>query len=224
MPMKGSGTAADWRTIDQFDGGVGWLAHPDEEMQRASHALVEDGEVWLVDPVDVPDLDDFLADLGEVAGVAVLLDRHKRDAATVAARHDVPVVLPRALRAIRDEFDAPVEVTAGPIAGHQQITVLKNRFWREVALFDPHERTLLVPEAVGTVDYFCAPDESLGVHPMLRAVPPRDALGNLDPDRLLVGHGEGIETDATGALAEALRRSRTGMLSLYGNVLRNRLG
>lgn len=224
MPMKGSGPAADWREIDRYGDGVGWMAHPEEEMQRASHALVEDGEVWLVDPVDVPDLDDFLADLGDVAGVAVLLDRHKRDAARIANRHDVPVVLPRALRAIRDDFDAPVEVTAGPIAGLQQITVLKNPFWREVALFDPDEKTLVVPEAVGTVDYYCAPGESLGVHPMLRAFPPRDALGSLDPERLLVGHGEGILTDAAGELARALRGSRSRMPSLYGSILRARLG
>lgn len=224
MPMKGSGPAADWREIDRFDDGVGWMAHPEEEMQRASHALIEDDEVWLVDPVDVPDLDDFLADLGDVAGVAVLLDRHKRDAARIANRHDVPVVLPRALRAIRDDFDAPVEVTAGSIAGLQQITVHKNPLWREVALFDPDEKTLLVPEAVGTVDYYCAPGESLGVHPMLRAFPPRDALGSLDPERLLVGHGEGILTDAAGELARALRGSRSRMLSLYGSILRNRLG
>lgn len=224
MPMKGSDPAADWREIDSFDRGVGWIAYPDEEMQRASHALLKDGEVWLIDPVDVPGLDDFLADLGPVAGVAVLLDRHKRDAARIANRHEVPVVLPRSLRAIRDDFDAPVEVTAGPIAGFRQITVLKNRFWREVALFDPDEKTLVVPEAVGTVDYFLAPGESLGVHPMLRAFPPRDALGNLDPDRILVAHGEGIETDATGRLAEALRGSRSRMLSLYGGVLRDQLG
>lgn len=224
MPMKGSDPAADWREIDRFDRGVGWIAHPDEEMQRASHALLEDGQVWLIDPVDVPGLDDLMADLGEVAGVAVLLDRHKRDAARIANRHDVPIVLPRSLRAIRDDFDAPVEVTAGPIAGFRQIRVLKNRFWREVALFDPDERILLVPEAVGTVEYFRAPGESLGVHPMLRAFPPRDALGNLDPDRILVGHGEGIETDATGRLAEALRGSRSRMFSLYGRVLRTRIG
>lgn len=221
MPMKGSEPPADWREIDRFDGGVGWIAYPEERMQRASHALIEDDEVWLVDPVDVPDLDDFLAEFGEVAGVAVLLDRHKRDAAAIANRHDVPVVLPRALRSVRDDVDAPVEVTAEPIAGLQQITVVKNPLWREVALFDPDEKTLVVPEAVGTVEYFLASGESVGVHPMLRGFPPRDALGGLDPERLLVGHGEGVLTDAAGELARALRGSRSRMFSLYGKVLRN---
>jgi len=199
------------------------LAYPDERMERASHALVEDDQVWVVDPVDVPDLDEFLAELGEVAGVVVLLDRHKRDASEIARRHDVSVVLPRALRAIRDDFAAPVEVTAGSIAGFQQITVVKNPFWREVALFDPDEKTLLVPEAVGTAPYYLAPGERLGVHPMLRALPPRDALGNLDPDRILVGHGEGITSDATRELERALRGSRRQMVSLYGSILRDRL-
>lgn len=31
-----------YRLIDDFDGGVGWLAHPDEDGQRASHAVVGD--------------------------------------------------------------------------------------------------------------------------------------------------------------------------------------
>jgi len=41
MPMKadGSTTLAE---IDRFDGGVGWIAYPDETMQRASHALQTD--------------------------------------------------------------------------------------------------------------------------------------------------------------------------------------
>src|SRR5699024_3715660 len=83
MPMKDTGRT-DLVTIDRFDGGVGWLAHPDERMQRASHALSTDDGVWLVDPVDADGLDDLLAEEGDVAGVVILLDRHKRDAARLA--------------------------------------------------------------------------------------------------------------------------------------------
>ena len=34
------------------DWGLGWIADEPPAMQRASHALVHEGGVWLVDPVD----------------------------------------------------------------------------------------------------------------------------------------------------------------------------
>jgi len=37
-------------------------------MERAFHALVDDGRVWLVDPLDGPEMEDAAA-LGEPAGV-----------------------------------------------------------------------------------------------------------------------------------------------------------
>src|SRR5262249_50199770 len=79
------------------------------------------------------------------------------------------------------------------------------RPWREVALWWPGERTLACGDAVGTARYFCAGDERLGVHPLLRLRPP-----GLDvhPDVILCGHGPGIFSDADAALREALRTSR----------------
>ena len=51
MPMKG-GDSDEYREIDRWDRGVGWIAHPGETMQRASHALVGDeGGLWVIDPV-----------------------------------------------------------------------------------------------------------------------------------------------------------------------------
>ena len=43
--------------------GFSWLPDPGELMQRACHAvrLGPDGEVWIVDPVDVPGLDERIA-------------------------------------------------------------------------------------------------------------------------------------------------------------------
>jgi hypothetical protein len=38
------------RFCDDLDGSFGWVV--DEFMQRCSHALVVDGRVWLIDPVD----------------------------------------------------------------------------------------------------------------------------------------------------------------------------
>ncbi|MFB6134127.1 MAG: hypothetical protein ABEJ55_03985 [Halanaeroarchaeum sp.] len=210
------------REIDRFRDGIGWIAKPDETMQRASHALVDDGAVWVIDPVDTPDLDDRLDEVGEVAGVVVLLDRHKRDAAMIATRHDVPVYLPRELRAIRDAFDASVQTFDTELAttGYRTIPIVTNRFWREVALYHESDRTLIVPEAVGTGSHFCAPGERLGVHPVLRPFPPRTALDGFEPERILVGHGEGVFDNATTALREPLDGARSRMIRVYATLVR----
>ncbi len=222
--MKGSGEATDWTTIDDADDGVGWLAYPEETMQRASHALTSDGEVWLVDPVDVPDLDDLVADRGEVAGVVTLLDRHKRDAAAIANRHDVSVYLPGPLSGVAADMDARTESFTGPLprTDYEPITVVDSFYWTEVALYDGS--TLVVPESLGTSSYFVTGGERLGVHPMRRIVPPRGPLGGLDPDRIRVGHGSGVDVDPGAALDDALRGSRKRMLKLYVETGMSALG
>jgi hypothetical protein len=224
MSMKGSGEATDWETIDESDAGFGWLPYPDEDMQRACHALAVDGDVWLVDPVDVPGLDDEIAAYGDVAGVLVGLDRHKRDAAAIADRHDVPVFLPAPLADVAADLDAPTETFTGTVPGtdYRTITVVDTFYWTEVAFWD--EETLLVPESVGTVAYMCAEGERLGVHPMRRAFPPRGPLGGLDPDHIRVGHGAGVTADPAAALDDALRGSRRRMLGLYTKIGMDAIG
>jgi hypothetical protein len=225
MPMKGDG-AGDPREANRWDGGVAWIAYPDEGMQRASVALESDGEVYLVDPVDAEGVEEIYDDLGTVAGVVVGLDRHKRDAATLADRHDVPVYVPEWMRdAVESDLQARVEGFESHLPGtdYRAIQVLNNRFWREVALYDPEAGTLVVPEAVGTAEYFLAGGERLGVHPMLRSTPPRRALGDCSPDRVLVGHGAGVEDDATETLRDALAGSRRRMPSLYAGIARSAL-
>jgi len=212
--------ATEFTEIDRFDGGVGWIAHPDEKMQRASHALEIDGEVWIIDPVDAEGLDELFAEFGDVAGVVVTLDRHKRDAAEIANRHGVHVYLPEFFEGVSEELDAPVvrfDTELGD-TGLEARTVVDNRFWQEVALYNPDDGTLLVPESVGAADYFLVGSERLGVHPMRRAVPPRDVLGDLTPRRVLVGHGPGVMTGATAALDDALAGSRRRAPLLYAKT------
>lgn len=237
MPIKADGPA-ELRIVDRWDGGFGWLAHPEEELRRASHALVVDsaerssagsrtrsgdGEVWVVDPVDAPGLDDELAEHGDVAGVVVLLGRHTRDAEALANRHDVAVHVPGWMGNVEADLDATVLRFDRELGetDYRAIRVRNSSIppWREAALYDDAAGTLLVPEAVGTAPLFLASGERLGVHPMLRAFPPRDALGGLSPERVLVGHGEGVFDDAAGALREALDGSRRRALSLYGRTL-----
>jgi hypothetical protein len=210
--------------LDQWDGGISWTVD-DDTMHRTSHALVvpgDDGDaVWVVDPIDADGLDEELADLGEVAGVVLLLDRHKRDSAAVAARHDVPVYLPEALADVADDLDCDIETFRGTLPGTEfrTITLTNNSLWREVALYDKNAGTLVVPEAVGTAGLFTAPGERLGVHPGLRLLPPKAKLGGLRPDRILVGHGAGVFDDAPMALQEALRGSRRNAPKLYAGML-----
>ena len=220
MSFRADERATDFQEIDRFDGGVGWIAHPDEQMQRASHALAVDGEVWVIDPVDAAGIDDLFVAFGDVTGVVVTLDRHKRDAAAIADRHDVPVYLPEFFEGVTEEIDAAVARFDDELSdtGIRSLTVVDNRFWQEVALYNPADGTLVVPEAVGTVDYFLAGDEELGVHPALRLTPPRTALREVAPERVLVGHGAGVMDGAARALEDALSGSRTRAPRLYAST------
>jgi hypothetical protein len=223
MPMKGG--SPDLRVVGRFDAGLTWEAYPEEEMRRASHALAVDDEAWVVDPVDAPGLDDLLAEVGEagVAGVVVGLDRHKRDAATVARRHDAPVYVPDWMSGVVEDLgEVDVERFGRQLAdtGFETLTVRDSSIppWQEVGLFDGE--TLVVPEAVGTAPYYVARDERLGVHPMLRPVPPTRALSGLEPTRVLVGHGAPVLSEATPALRAALANARRNLPAAYARALR----
>ncbi|QCC50541.1 hypothetical protein [Halapricum salinum] len=224
MPMKGSGEAS-LREIDRYDGGVGWIAYPDEDMQRASHAVVgENGGVWVVDPVDAAGLDELLAEYGEVAGVVVLLDRHKRDAAAIATRHDVSVYVPDFMDAVAQELDAPVERVYTDLgeSGFGVHELIDNAFWKEAIMYGEHDDTLLVPEALGTAEYFLVGEERIGVHPALRLKPPK-RLRRFDPERVLVGHGAGIHEDAGEAIRTAFSGARRRTPRLYAKTVRSML-
>lgn len=173
----------------------------DEFLQRTSHALAVDGGVWLVDPVDEPELADRVRALGPPAGVLQLLDRHERGCAAWAGRFGIPV-----LRAWEGVGGAPFE----------PVPILRRRWWREAALWEPRTRTLVCAEALGTISLFLArDDERLGVHPGLRPFPPRRQLGALEPERILVGHGAGVDADAAEALRSALATARRRMPSAW---------
>ena len=177
------------RVVDELANGFGWIQ--DDREQRASHALAVDGRVWLFDVIDDPDLDAHVRELGEPAAVVQLLDRHQRDCRAVAQRLGVPHhVVPRQLP------ETPFELRP----------VVRLRFWREVALWWPERRILVVADAIGTIPFFCAGAEPAGVHPFLRLWPPRSLRG-LEPEHLLVGHGEGVHRHPT-VVGSALRTAR----------------
>jgi hypothetical protein len=211
VTIKESGRADD-PGVHHWDGGLTWLAHPGERMARASHALVVDGEAWVVEPVDVAGLDDWLADLGPVAGVVVLADYHRRDAAAVAGRHDVPMVLPETVAHLGEPIDAPVEPFAATLgaAGVEPVPLYGGLPWAEAALYDPASGTLAATETLVSGAHHALPGERLAVTPYVRLFPPRDALSGLAVDRVLSGHGEPVLSDAEAALEDALANARRG--------------
>jgi len=221
MSPEADETARDWRVIDEWDGGAGWMAHPEEAMRRASHVLDGPEGQWLVDPVDCDGLDEWIASRGDVRGVLVLLDRHTRDAAAIARRHDVPVHVPHFMDV---DVDAPAERVRRdlPDSEYGVHEVLDNRFWQEAVLYGEETDTLVVPEAVGTSHFFRTKAERLGVHPVLRLTPP-GKLRRLSPERVLVGHGTGVFRHATEALADGLAGSRRRTPRLFAGNLRELL-
>lgn len=216
----GDGNESQARIIDRWEGGFGWIAYPDEAMQRASHALVADDGVWVVDPVDWDGLDDRLAELGDVEGVCVVLDRHERDAATLARRHEVALHAPAWMNGVGGTLDRPVEPLNAAIGGYDVRRLVDNPLWQEAALYDGE--TLYTPESLGTATFFLAPGERVGVHPVLRLVPPAD-LADIHVERLLVGHGEGVFDDAGDAVADAVTYGRRRAPRLYVELLREYL-
>jgi len=174
----------------------------------ASHALLANGGVWIVDPTDGEGIEERIRALGEPAGVLQLLDRHNRACAAYAERLAVP------------HHRVPFEAV-GPF---QIVPIVRRKRWQEVALWWPERRVLVTADALGTVPhYFALGGERLGVHPLLRLTPPRQ-LGRLDPDHVLCGHGEGVHQRATEALRDALANSRRRLprlaVELPGSFLR----
>jgi hypothetical protein len=178
------------REIQAHDLGLTWTI--DEPMVRASHALADDGRVWLVDPVDEPAALERAAGLGEIVGVLQLLDRHGRDGAAIAERLGVPLdKVPGSLPG------TPFEVRP----------VLRLPVWKEVALWWPAKRGLVVAEVLGTNALYAVGPGPVGVHPMLRLRPPGN-LAEPAPAHLLVGHGAPVHgPEVAGHVRDALARS-----------------
>jgi hypothetical protein len=192
------------RFCDELDAGFGWIF--DEFLQRCSHALVVDGRVWIIDPLDGDGVEERVRAAGEPAGVIQLLDRHNRDCRAWAERLGVPHhVVPRE-----------------PIGGapFEFLPVRQSRRWKEVALWWPQERVLACGDALGTVPELLVAGEALALHPLLRLAPPR-RLGDVEPRHVLSGHGEGVHGDeAAPGVGEALATARRRLPRAWWQGLR----
>ena len=216
----------DFEVVDQWDEGVGWTPHPEETLRRASHAVQAGDGVWLLDPLDAPGVDELFAEYGEVVGVAVGSSWHARDADVFARRHGVPVSIPEWMGRIEARVDAPVERFSCRLPG-TEFEVRKTApfpTWQEAILYRDRDGTLVIPESMGTAETFLVGDERLGVSIYRRLTPPREVLAGLDPDRILVGHGDGVFEGATAALRDGLdgarRRAPRAFATHLGTAIR----
>ena len=191
--------------FNEFEHGLEWFLE-DDKLARTGHAVAAGGSVWLTDVVDGPGLDERIAALGSPAAVIQLLDRHPRDCAAVAERLGVPL------------HETPFTDLEG--APFVVLTIVKRRFWREIAIWFAKERVLVCGDALGSLGYFHAKDEQFGVHPFLRLFPP-NKLGGLEPEHVLFGHGPGFHgPEAPAALREALAKPRRRLPQALLNGLR----
>ena len=196
---------AEFEFCDELAEGFGWIAK--EKLRRTSHALKTRGEVWVFDPLLWEPALERIRELGEPAGVVQLLDRHERDSAAVAAALGVT------------HYAVPLQgITSSPL---EIQPLVRSRFWKEVAVWMPELRTLVVGDALGTVGYFRAPDEPIGVHPLLRMRPPK-VLDRYEPRHIVCGHGRGVHGDEIPeALREALRTARRRLPKAWLGLFRS---
>jgi hypothetical protein len=189
---------------DRGDAGFTWSSDRRQWQERKSHALVADGRVWLVDPIDLPGLDEHILALGRPGAVLQLLDRHRRDGPAIAERLGVPLLA------------NPASLPGTPF---EVVPVPAMRGWRETALWWPERRTLVVVEALGTARYYCAPGRRLGVHPLLRLHRLPKVLLRFEAEHLLVGHGPCLDEDVPARIRQAVRRARWELPLLLPRVL-----
>lgn len=194
---------ADVRIDTELPFAVSWTVS--EPMLRSSHALAAGGLVWLIDPVADEAALEAAQGLGEIAAVLQLLDRHPRDCAELAERFGVP------------HLRLPEAVDGAPFSAFPIVSMPK---WREQGLWWEAESLLVVPEAVGTGPYFAVGDSPVGMHPMLRMVPPVKALRRYEPERLLCGHGPALHDGAAAAISQAIDHSRSDTPKMLAKMAR----
>jgi hypothetical protein len=176
------------RTVRILEHELGLTAFmEDEPMQRAWHALADEGRFWLVDPLDDEGVMEAASALGEPAAVLQLLDRHNRRCAEIAGRLGVP------------HLRVPDSVPDSPFSTISAVSVPG---WRETALWWPSRSALIVAEVVGTGPMYAVGGEEVGMHPFLRVRPPGSLRGR-EPLHLLFGHGPPRHGPECAALLEA---------------------
>jgi len=185
------------RGLTEHPLGLTWVG--DDSLERAAHALVHDGRVWLVDPFEDEEALTRASALGELAGVLQLFVAHERDGKAIAERLGAP------FHSLPDEVpDAPFSV----------LRLDSVKVWKERALWWPERKGLVVAESIGTGKLYAVGRGPAGVHMIRRPLPP-NTLKSFKPEHLLVGHGRPLHGgEAAAGLRDALDRSRRDIPTL----------
>lgn len=209
--------AAEVEVVRTREGILSWSRAGAGLLECRSHALrADDGGVWLVDPLDGAGLDEALERFGEVAGVIVLFDRHLRSAPALARRYGVRLLVPPGRWRRGSRLPQGAEQLAEHVEGcpFRFVSIVeRDGQWLEWALWWSERRTLVVPEAVGSAQWYRSrAREPLAVHPILRVVEPPTTLLDLEldaePELLLVGHGDDVGDAVSDTLELAVREAR----------------
>ena len=203
------GEAGEAAIIGEWEDGFGWFAHPTEEGKRASYAFAFDDGVWIVDPIYADGVEDRIADLGTVVGIAVCSSWHARDADLFAERYDVPIFIPEAMSRIANQVEAPIRRYENDLDDAGVEVFHRHPFPRadEAILFHERTGTLYIPDSFGTTPGHTVGDERIGLDAFMRLSPPTDLLC-VEPDRICCGHGGAIFEDASSALEDAIKGGR----------------
>lgn len=201
--------------IDRWKNGFGWFAHPNEFGSRASHAIQGEDGVWVFDPLEAPGIHDRVDELGTVTGVVVQGNFHGRDAVSFSEHYDVPVHLPIWMDRVADRVEAQTERFQAPTgewlelgaSGMMVRTIDPLTFMREAIVYRPADGTLRIADMLNTLGGFIG-NEQITCTFLHRFAPPREPFADLDVERILVGHGEGVFDDAAAALEYTLANAR----------------
>ncbi|MFC6757263.1 hypothetical protein ACFQER_12015 [Halomicroarcula sp. GCM10025894] len=68
--------------------------------------------------------------------------------------------------------------------------------------------TVYVPDVLSSGTAFTIGDERLGLNVLARLSPPRETFADIDPDRVLLGHGAGVFGGASAAVGDSLANAR----------------
>lgn len=80
--------------------------------------------------------------------------------------------------------------------------------WRELIAVLAADNTLRAPDMLSTPERVTVGDERLACSLVHRLAPPRGPFADRQPERVLVGHGEGVTEDAAAALVSSLDTAR----------------
>ena len=208
LTMFNREAADDPTIVDEWGGGFGWFAHPEEgenaRATRSSSMMASGSSIRFSQTGSTGGSLDWETLSGSRSVRASI-----RDADIFTERYDVPIYIPEKMSRIAERIDGPIRRYESDLDDAGVRMFHRYPFPRadEAILFHERNGTLYVPDALGTTPRHTVSDERIGLEAFTRLFPPTELLG-VDPVRICCGHGEGIFEDASSALEDAINGGR----------------